>query len=170
MSRYFKLLFESEKSLQDEYSKKNSKIFKVLQNTEVQKKYNKIVNFYSFAVFQGISLLWIYKRNPFIIKNISNIIRLLGKYLLMTTININIFINKADIVKFYLNEKEGRVTKKFGKFRFLTNPLFLLQKDKLILKIISFFNFKRNGQSLNIKSTKLKKEPTNLNKIKEGFL
>ena len=49
-------------------------------------------------------------------------------------------------------------------------PFFLLQKDKFILKIISFFNSNRSGQSLDIKSTQLPKESSNTNQVKEGFL
>ena len=173
MSKYLKLLYKAEKSLQDEYIEKNKKIFNSLQNNNIQKKYNKIVNFYSFVIFQGISLFWIYKKGTkgsFRIKNISPVSQFIGKCLLSTTININIFINKSGIVKSYLKRNETIITTRLDKFKFFMNPLFLLQKDKFILNIISFFNSKRSGQSLDIKSTQLPKESSNTNKVKEGFL
>lgn len=173
MSKYFKFLYKAEKSLQDEYIEKNNKIFNVFQNDNIQKKYNKIVNFYSFVIFQGISLFWIYKRGTkgsFRIKSIPSVSQFIGKCLLMTTININIFINKSGIVKSYLKHNETKITTRLDKFKFFMNPLFLLQKDKFILKIISFFNSNRSGQSLDIKSTQLPKESSNTNQVKEGFL
>lgn len=168
MSKALRIYYETEKELENEYYENNKQSIDQIKNSYMSKVYKTIVNPYMFSLFEGLSLLFVTKTTFGSFKNINrNKFSLyIGKVLLCSIINLNVFYFKSNTVSKLINEKKKKNTLNIV-FNSFLNPIFLIQKDKFIIQTISLFKRKKNNPIIIKKDT----QPVTIQpRIKEGFL
>ena len=169
MSKALRIFYETEKELENEYYKNNKHTFDNIKNSYISRLYKTIVNPYMFSLFEGLSFLFVTKKTFGSFKNINRkkIPLYIGKVFLFSIINLNVFYFKSNTVSKLLNEKKKK-NKLSIVFTSFLNPMFLMQKDKIIIQTIGLFK-RQNKNSMLIKE-EITQPVTVQPHIKEGFL
>lgn len=169
MSKALKTYYESKRELENEYYENNKYTLDLLKNKDISRLYRIVVNPYKFCLFEGISLFLITKKTfgSFKVFNKSKVPFYFGKVFVFSILNWNFFSMKSNKTYQLLKEKKKKNSLSTICSSFL-NPLFLIQKDKLIISTIQLFNRKSNN-CVEIKKDTIKPITFQSN-IKEGFL
>ena len=170
----YKNFYQNEKSLKEKYYKMRVGIFETFDLDPNKTIYKIIVSSPSFLLINSISSYYLIKNHN---KNFRNNIlgtklKLIGRLVILTFFNYNVFyrsyLNEYPVVnKFYIDNKFERLANS------LVNPVFVMEKDFLILLIIFIpcliFNKNKVDDMNKIKKEKLKQDDDK-NNIKPQLL
>lgn len=166
-----KYVYVSEKEMKSEFYNKHKAIFtKGKENKIIKRIYNIIVNPITYGIVNSMCVGMIIKKG----NQRKHILSKVPMIMFVSMFNMNVFLFKSQ----YMEEKKYNNNKQLNykvsqALRIMVNPVFTLQKDLALLRLIQMFsvnNIFYNKNRIGNKPHKQIKYKDNKIEIKEGFL
>ena len=159
-------MYFSEKEMQNEYYNKYKNTF--TNNKTIKRMYNIIVNPITYGIVNSISVGMILKKG----NQRKHILSKISMIVFVSVFNMNVFLFKSQFMENNNNNKQ--CNNKFSYvFKTMVNPVFTLQKDLVLLRVLQMYSSKSifyNRKVITNRSQKQMIDEKNKNVFKEGFL
>jgi len=156
-----KNFYQNEKSLKDKYYKMRIGIYETYDLEPNKSLYKSIVSLPSFLLVNSVSCYYLFKKHSNLVNVLERNVKLLSKCFLATTLNYNVF-NRRYFDEYPVNSN-FYIENKFRRFmNSFVNPIFILEKDFLLLLVIFIpclvFNKSQVDEMNRLKKEKIQKE------------
>jgi hypothetical protein len=156
-----KNFYQNEKSLKDKYYKMRIGIYETYDLEPNKSLYKSIVSLPSFLIINSVSCYYLFKKHQNLTNVLERNVKFLAKFFLVTIFNYNVF-NRRYFDEYPVN-CNFYIENKFKRFmNSLVNPIFILEKDFLLLLVIFIpcliYNKSQVDEMNRLKKEKIQKE------------